>query len=395
MSSSNTNSLWTLVAKREISLKLRDKGFLLSFAVMIVMVLASFGLSTLLSGQSESVTVAVQNADAEKVVKQAGTLAAADSDELTITPSTTANSAAVREKLTSEAADLALVPGKDGALTLVGLESTDSDATPFLEQAYASDRLAKNAKDAGTTVAALTAGSDLGTQTLEPDSVSSVVVRIAGFVFAFAFFMSSVLFGLFIAQSVVAEKENRIVEILAGLLPIRQLLIGKIAGNTVLAVGQLVIFVLVGLVGARVTGLAADIPGIGSAGLWFVAFYLVGFVALAALWAAAGALATRNEDLQQTQNPVMMLLTLVLFAGIYVPESFQRLASFVPMVNVVAMPTRLVAGDVPVWEPLVSLVILGLAGAALVLLAEKVYRRSLMQTGGRLTMRQALKAGDA
>ena len=120
--------------------------------------------------------------------------------------------------------------------------------------------------------------------------------------------MVALLFGMQIAQSVVAEKESRVVEILAAAIPTRALLWGKIAGNTLLALGQVVI--LVGrrtgdLRGARQQTLLA---GVGPAMVWFVAFFALGFIALAALWSAAGALSSRVQDIASTTMPLQMVL---------------------------------------------------------------------------------------
>ena len=75
---------------------------------------------------------------------------------------------------------------------------------------------------------------------------------IAGFVFVFLFYMAAILFGYAIANSVVEEKQSRIVEILAAAIPLRQLLVGKVVGATALALGQMVIFVAIGLIGEDV-----------------------------------------------------------------------------------------------------------------------------------------------
>lgn len=83
--------------------------------------------------------------------------------------------------------------------------------------------------------------------------------------FAFLFYLSSILFGMSIAQSVVEEKQNRIVEILASAIPVRQLLIGKVAGNTVLAFAQLTLFVVAGLIGLAATGRAGQVGQIAGA----------------------------------------------------------------------------------------------------------------------------------
>ena len=55
---------------------------------------------------------------------------------------------------------------------------------------------------------------------LDPDAVDPVVAFLVPFVFAFVFFITSQTFGVQIAQSVVEEKQTRIVEILVAAVPV-------------------------------------------------------------------------------------------------------------------------------------------------------------------------------
>ena len=145
-----------------------------------------------------------------------------------------------------------------------------------------------------------------------------------GFAFAFLFYVAALMFGITLASSVVEEKQTRIVEIIAGAIPLRQLLLGKIAGNAVLAVGQMAVYVGVGLVGLAFTDYSGLIAGVSGAVAWFLAFFLAGFVALSCLWAVAGALASRTEDLQSTQTPVTMLVVLMFFGGLFLDGTARR-----------------------------------------------------------------------
>ena len=197
-----------------------------------------------------------------------------------------------------------------------------------------------------------------------------------------------------IAQSVVEEKQNRIVEILASAMPLRQLLIGKVVGNAALAFAQLALFVGAGLIGLAATGKGAQLGQIAGAAGWFIVFFLVGFLALASLWAVAGALATRSEDLQSTSTPLGLLIMIVLFAGIFLTGTARVIGSYIPIMSIVAMPARLAEGTAAWWEPFIALALMAVATYAIVVVAEKIYRRSLMQTQARLTMRQALALED-
>ena len=210
-----------------------------------------------------------------------------------------------------------------------------------------------------------------------------------GFAFALLFFLSAVMFGQMIASSVIEEKQSRLVEIIATAIPLRQLLAGKVIGNSAIALAQLVLFR--GRTRRRVVLQYSHMLGALSGAVgWFIAFFTVGFVALACVFAVDGALASRTEDLQATTAPVTTVLMLVYFASLSLEGTAERIASFVPIASVISMPTRILRGDALWWEPVVALAITVAFAAVTVIVGEKVYRRSLMQTRGRLSWRQAL-----
>ncbi len=215
-----------------------------------------------------------------------------------------------------------------------------------------------------------------------------------GFVFAFLFYMASIVFGMSIASSVIEEKQSRVVEILASAIPIRSLLAGKLIGNSLLALGQLVLFVAAGLVGLAFTPWKSLLPLVAGASGWFVVFFLVGFVALACLWAMAGALATRTEDLQTTTTPISTVLIVALLCGLWLDGPYQVAGSYVPVVSSIAMPRRILEGTTMWWEPLVSIAITLAVGVLTIRLGALVYRRALLQTRGQLSVREALKLQD-
>ncbi|MFH5824157.1 ABC transporter permease [Georgenia sp. AZ-5] len=179
-----------------------------------------------------------------------------------------------------------------------------------------------------------------------------------------------------IANSVLEEKQNRVVEILATAIPIRQLLYGKVLGNSLLALAQIALYAVVGLVAVNVTGVAGDIGWILSASGWFIAFFVAGFAALASVWAVLGSLASRSEDLQSNTGPVIGVILVALFAGLFAEGTWLVAASYVPVISSVAMPIRMLGGDVPVWEPIVSLLVTVVAAYLLLRLGERIYQRS-------------------
>src|SRR5690606_32133545 len=226
-----------------------------------------------------------------------------------------ADAEAARAALVDESADAWLSSGTPEApgWTLSGWREPDGTLVNLLGTSVRDQVLASRATAAGTSMSALTEGTEVATERLDGNPVDPEVVFLAGFVLAFLFFMGAVGSGSMIAGSVIEEKQSRLVEIIATAVPLRQLLAGKIIGSSVIALGQNVLLAAVGLVGLSFTDLSVVLPSMTASMLWFVAFFTVGFVAVAALYAVAGSLASRTEDLQYTTSPLMMLLM-----GVYI-----------------------------------------------------------------------------
>ena len=121
---------------------------------------------------------------------------------------------------------------------------------------------------------------------------------------------------------------------------------------------------------------------------------IAGFVALACMWAVAGALASRSEDLQSTTTPLTMILVMAFVVGLSVQGAAKAVASFVPILSAITMPGRVVTGEASWWEPVVALVLTLAFAAATILVGERIYRRSLLQTRGRVSLRAAWRSTD-
>jgi len=130
---------------------------------------------------------------------------------------------------------------------------------------------------------------------------------------------------------------------------------------------------------------------VGVAGAWFVAFFAVGFLALASLWSVAGSLATRQQDLQATTVPGQVVLLVPYLIALSGDDRAIEIASFVPIASSMTMPVRLVAGDVAWWQPVVSLLLAAVAAALLIRLGARWYERTLLQTSRRTTYRELLR----
>ena len=387
---------WMLVATREIVVRALNKGFLIGLVVNVLMIGGLIGFTSYMDGRTESFDVAVVAGDesAATALESAAGTAAEDNQDIELNLVRVDSAAAAEAALEDETADAWLSSDDGGAdgWTLSGWREPDNDLAALVESTVRDQVLAGRAEAAGTTIDELTAGSDVETERLDGNPVDPQIVFVAGFVLAFLFFMGAVGSGSMIAGSVIEEKQSRLVEIIATAVPLRQLLAGKIIGSSVIALAQNLLLAGVGLIGASFTDLSAILPAMSATMIWFVVFFTVGFVAVAALYAVAGSLASRTEDLQYTTSPLMMLILGVYVVTFSADGMLERVLSYIPPASIVSMPVRVLNGDTLWWEPLVSLLILLLATLGAVLLSERAYRGALMQTGGRVSWKTAITA---
>ncbi|MGY3337845.1 ABC-2 type transport system permease protein [Streptomyces filamentosus] len=384
---------WRIVTAREIQVKLTNRGFLLSTFVTLALIVGAIGLQLYLADSMGKITVAVAEQSAGRLAGQAEALAVGAGQDVEITVRQEASADAVRATVRAGEAEAGLVR-EDGLWVLLGDTGQNDIAATWIGSAVQQGALAENAEAAGTSLEELARGSALERVLLSPDKTPEGPVRMTTYFFGFLFYLAAVLLGAALATSVVEEKQNRIVELIASSVPIRSLLVGKIVGSTVLALAQMTLFSLVGVAGLLFTGEKELLADIGSGLGWFLVFYVVGIAVLACLFAAAGALATRTEDIQSTTTPVNAITALVFIVGVTVSGGTREILSFVPLTSTVTMPARVLAGEAAWWEPVVALGLSLAAAAAVVALSARVYRRALLQTDRKLSFGQALKLTD-
>ncbi|GLY22885.1 ABC transporter permease [Micromonospora sp. NBRC 101691] len=345
-----------IVAAREIRVKLRDKTFIWSTVVFLLIAVAATVLPSMIGGGPASVAVAQGPA--------ATALADAGLDVRTV------GDDAEAERLVRDGeVDAAVVAGP----RVLAMDDEPSEVVNALSVRPA-------------------------VELLDPNAVDPALGFLIPYAFAFVFFITSLTFGMQIAQSVTEEKQTRIVEILVAAVPVRALLAGKVAGGTILAFGQIALIALVAYVGASVAGAPGDVlsllgPAIG----WFLPFFVAGFVMLAALWAAVGALVSRQEDIGGASTPMQMVVMLPFFAVVFLQDNptVMTILSYLPVSSPIAMPVRLFTGDAAGWEPFLSLAILAVSAVAMVFVGARIYEGSLLKTGGRIQFAAAWRDREA
>lgn len=415
MTRANAWSTLRVVAAREIAVKLRDKAFIGSTIFMLVIIIAATVVPVLISQQTPSIRVAVQGEAAQQVVDRAaafgrqaeesddavplqvsllgiGTLPAAEISSVEVEPGVE-----LERLLRNEDVAAAVVGDDLDALRVVGVQSVPTELETLVQAAASELQVAAAAAEGGLSreqVTAITRPVLPQVQLLDVRPQGTMPPQMLVLVFAFLFYISVLTFGMSIAQSVVEEKQSRVVELLVAAVPVRWLLAGKVVGNTIMAVGQVVVIVGAGLLGATVAGQGELIRQVIGASGWFVLFFFLGFVMLACLWAVAGSLASRLEELQSTTVVMQVLVIVPFFAAIFAiePSPTQELLSYIPFTAPLLMPARVVLGTTEAWEPYVAAGLVLATAVAFVALGARLYAGSVLHTSGRLKAAQAWRS---
>lgn len=389
--SGTRDSAWKVIAGREVSVRIRDKTYLGATAFLLVAVVAAIVLSSVLGGRPETYRLGVVDGAGSTIAESAQEVLRAQSGDDDVVETTQLDDVAGAEQaVNDETVQAALVPGQDGYL-LLGDSEVDPSLSAAVAAAVSSTVTAANAQQADVDLAALSQGTTVAERLLDPEAEDAGVKSAVAVGFAVLFLFTALGFGMTIAQSVVQEKESRVVEILAAAVPVRQMLWGKILGNTALALAQIVLLVVVGAVGFAATGRGDLLGSLGPAAIWYVLLFVLGFLALASLWTVAGSLATSQEDLQSTTLPGQALLFGPYLVAVSASESAQEVVSMLPIVSTMIMPGRIAQGEAPLWQIAVAVLATVVAAVLLVRLGARLYERTLLQTSRRLTYREALR----
>lgn len=360
-----------LVAEREISSQVRSKSFVISTAVLLLVILAGIVVPSLLTRDAGTGTDGGGGEGGEAAGIPVAVVPQLE-QELPALPG------------------VDLVPVSDEAAARAAVESGDVRAALLPDERPPFARVVVEDSAPSELLDALTVAPEV--EVLNPASADEGVRYLVSLGFGLVFIMAAMGFGSTIAQNTVVEKQTRVVEILLSGVGARSLLGGKILGNSALALGQTAAIAAVAVLGLVITGQDQILSLVGAPVAWFVVFFAVGFVLLAAIFAASASLVSRIEDTGTVLQPVMWLVMVPYFVVVLGNDNdlLMRIASYVPFSAPVAMPVRLYLGDAAWWEPVASLLVLGASALLVVIFAAKVYERSVLRMGARVRLKEVL-----
>jgi ABC-2 type transport system permease protein len=365
------------VARRELLERGRSRAFLFSVILSVGIIVAGLFLPGLIGGSSGAQRLGIVGSAPASVTD--GLTATAKLANLTVQTEPVPDLATGEARLKDGSLAALLVVPPDGSLPTYVVKSRGNE---LLQQVVASS---------------FSTPPQIQLRELEPADPN----RDTSFLFAnvgvILLFISIFTFGTWVLTGVVEEKQSRVVEVVLSTIEPRDLLVGKVLGIGVLGLVQLVVMVGVGLtagvLGGRFSLPPTTGPALGLLVVWFILGYALYSTALGVL----GALASRMEEASNASSPVSFIAMGAYFFSLIVAlndpgGTAARVASFIPPVSPMVVPLRAALGAIEPWEMVLSALVTVAAIWALFVVGGRVYSGAVLQTGGRIRLRDAWRA---
>ncbi|MDR0866317.1 MAG: ABC transporter permease [Candidatus Symbiothrix sp.] len=237
---------------------------------------------------------------------------------------------------------------------------------------------------------------------------SAALATALGMTFTMLIYMFIFVYGAMVMQGVMEEKTNRIVEIMVSSVKPFDLMMGKLIGIGAVGLTQFGLWgILIGGVVLSGSTLFAGVGGnlemiisllatsnVLELCLYFILFFIGGYLIYASLFAAIGAMVNSQEDTQQYMMPITVLILFAFYAGFYSAQNpdgpLAFWTSIIPFTSPIVMMTRLPYG-VPWWQLVLSIVLLAITVILIIKLVGKIYRVGILMYGKKPSYAEIIK----
>jgi len=261
----------------------------------------------------------------------------------------------------------------------------------------------------------------------ETTKMDGVIKLIFGMVLGMLLYIFIFAYGSMIMMSVIEEKTSRIVEIMISSVKPFQLMMGKILGTSLAGLTQFLVWtiliVMFSYLMTSIFGIETSTQNsellLSSSGnmsmntealnmisafidlpltnifVAFLIYFIGGYLLYASLFAAIGAAVDNQTDAQQFVIPITIILVLALYVGIFtIPEdpngTVAIIFSYIPFTSPVVMLMRIPNG-VPIYEQIISIIILYLTFTLCIWVAAKIYRVGILMYGKKPSYKELIK----
>lgn len=379
-----------LVAAREIRERLRSRTFRVVTILLLVVVTGAIVIPELVHSSSGPKHIGVIGTLTKS--ERAAVLSAARSQGVRAQLVDEGSRAAALPSLRSGHLDMAVVDGRE-----ILVEKSDVKSDAVVQAVAAALGVEKAFADAGLSQAqAVTIASarPVPVATLERPTPGHAArgPALVGVVILFVMLSQYETWTLI---GVLEEKQSRVVEVLLATVRPVQLLGGKLLGIGAIALAQATAILGLALVLAKATGsdlLHGSAPSmLGACLLWLI----VGYVFYSWVYAAAGSMVERQDQVQTLALPLSVPMILGYVMAIVASSSghasaFFRVLAYLPPTAPFAMPVLVGLDAVPWWGFVLSVAIAAASTVVVARLAASIYRRAVLRTGRRVRLREVL-----
>lgn len=240
----------------------------------------------------------------------------------------------------------------------------------------------------------------------EAERITGMITGIAG---GIILYIMMLVYGAQTLQSVLEEKQSRVVELVISSLRPWQLMLGKIVGVGAVGLTQVAIWIgcaalLASLALPTLVAAASDfeelaqfrqyLPGPGAV-LLLVVFFLLGYFLYSSLFAAVGAMCRNLQEAGQTQAPLIFLIIIPFMLQMMTFQGnnmqWTNWVALFPFFSPIMMYPRAVMGDVPAWMVAVSIVLMTLTVWGSSWVAGRIYKVGILSQGNRPSPRELIR----
>lgn len=424
----------SLIIKREFNAKVRNKSFIvMTFLSPLLVVVMGCLVGYLASVNGDEVNKVA-------VYDKAGLLKSdfKNTDYTVYTDLSGMSLEKAKEKASEGYLGLIYVPQVDSLPQLVNKVEYITNETPNLEyvseiEGVVNSKLTKynleqlgfdsDKIDKAKTKSNIHLSKFSGEETFKEGSILKIAL---GGLSGYLIMMFVIIYGNMVMRSVIEEKTNRIIEIIISSVKPFQLMMGKIIGTSLAGILQFLIWAILGLTlffvlnmvfGVQM-GAASSQPEAAAATqeamssiqiylsefaklplatifISFLLYFIGGYFLYSSFYAAIGAAVDSETDSQQFLLPIIMPLMLGVYVGIFTVISdphgtVATVFSMIPLTSPIVMLMRIPFG-VPMWQIIVSLLILFGTFFAVVWFASKIYRIGILMYGKKPSYKEIFK----
>ncbi len=205
-----------------------------------------------------------------------------------------------------------------------------------------------------------------------------------------------------VSTAITTEKTSKIIETLVTSTDSKTIVLGKTLGIGIVGLIQVILMMIVAIISAKfcmdpeILSSIFDISTITPT-LFIITliYFCLGYGLYSLFFALTGATVSKPEDVQSANGPVSFVAVigfyLAYFSMMNPSSSVNKLAGIVPISSPFCMPLRVMMGTATTGEVITSVLVLIATTALVAMLAIKVYSSTILNTGARLSLKDAIK----